>query len=99
MDRAKPDVGRGETGLVVEDEDSVRFLAQMILERAGYFVYEAPGPAGAEAMFGLHRDEVSALVTDVVMPGGTGIDLYQKPSAERPNLRVLCMSGLPETPP
>jgi FixJ family two-component response regulator len=92
-DRTKPVVGGGETVLVVEDEDSVRFLAKMILERAGYRVLEAPGPASAEAMFDAHADEIAALVTDVVMAGGTGVDLYQRLSGRRETLRVLFMSG------
>jgi two-component system, cell cycle sensor histidine kinase and response regulator CckA len=83
----------GGTVLVVEDEDAVRSLAVTILERAGYHVFSARNPQEAEAAFHESGREVGLLLTDVIMPGGTGPDLHRRLSARRSNLPVLYMSG------
>jgi PAS domain S-box-containing protein len=82
-----------ETILLVEDEQAVRSLARALLERAGYKVLDAAGPREAEDVFGKHADRIELLVTDVIMPGSSGPALFERLSVERPNLRVLYMSG------
>jgi signal transduction histidine kinase/CheY-like chemotaxis protein len=85
----------GETVLLAEDEPAVRRLARVILERAGYRVVEAGNPDEAEAA----AESLSALdllLTDVVMPGGTGPDLFRRLSLRRPGIRVVFMSGYAE---
>jgi len=79
-----------ETVLVVEDEAAVRFLTRILLERAGYRVIDAPNPQTAET---LCTQEVNLLITDVIMPGGTGPELFQTLAVRFPNLKVLYMSG------
>ena len=88
--RRKPDGGT-EHVLLVEDEEAVRLLASTILDRAGYHVTAASNPRDAEALF--HEQPIDVLVTDVVMPGGTGIELFQRLSLEKPELRVVYTSG------
>lgn len=85
--------GGSEALLLVEDEEAVRQLTRLILERAGYTVVEAADPEAAEAEFARHGDRIALLITDVVMPKASGPALYQKLSAERPSLRVLYTSG------
>ena len=86
-------VGGGtETILLAEDEAAVRSLARVILERAGYTVIEAASPAEAEAR-AAEVETIDLLLTDVVMPGGTGPTLFRKLATRRPSLRVLFMSG------
>ena len=85
----------GETVLLAEDEPAVRRLARVILERAGYTVVEAGNPDEAEAA----ADSLAVLdllLTDVVMPGGTGPDLFRRLSQRRPGIRVVFMSGYAE---
>jgi PAS domain S-box-containing protein len=82
-----------ETVLVVEDEDAVRALSRIILERSGYLVLDAKGPKEAEALFAEREDHIGLLITDVVMAGGSGPALYERLAARRPGLRVLYMSG------
>jgi DNA-binding NtrC family response regulator len=84
--------GGTEIVLLVEDEQAVRSLARIVLERAGYTVVEAANPAEAELRWASIAC-VDLLLTDVVMPGGTGPDLYRLLSARQPHLRVLFMSG------
>jgi CheY-like chemotaxis protein len=87
--------GGTETILLAEDEAPVRALARVILERAGYTVVEAATPAEA-AMRSESMPSIDLLLTDVVMPGGTGPELFRRLSADRPSMRVLFMSGYAE---
>jgi two-component system cell cycle sensor histidine kinase/response regulator CckA len=82
-----------ETILVVEDEASVRKLAISVLERQGYGVLAAEGPGQAEAIAAEHPGRIDLLLTDVVMPGGNGVDLAARLSALRPAMKVLLMTG------
>jgi len=78
--------------LLVEDQDAVRRVAAMMLERAGHQVLTA-----ADADEGLsaarRHPEIDVLVTDVVMPGASGPELAAALRAERPGLAVVFTSG------
>jgi two-component system, cell cycle sensor histidine kinase and response regulator CckA len=84
-----------ETILLVEDEDTVRRVARLILTQQGYRVFEAATPAGASELFIEHVDEIDLLVTDVNMPEMNGPTLARRLVALRPQvgLRVLLISG------
>ncbi|HEY7253871.1 MAG TPA: response regulator [Methylomirabilota bacterium] len=85
------------TVLIVEDEDEVRAFARDVLEMGGYVVLEAPSAARALEIGEAHAAAIDLLVTDVLMPGMTGPELARRLRARRPALRVLCMSGYPES--
>ena len=85
------------TILVVEDEEDVRELARDVLEMNGYTVLEALDVADATRLARTHPGPIDLLVTDVVMPGVSGPELARRLRAHRPDLRVLCMSGYPES--
>jgi CheY-like chemotaxis protein len=93
---ASAPLGRGETILVVEDNNEIRTLAAHQLRRFGYSVIEATDPADALAI--LHSSQhVDLLFTDVVMPGSlSGPDLAEQAKALRPHLKVLFTSGFPD---
>ena len=82
-----------ETILLVEDEGAVRSLARALLERAGYRVLDAQDPEHAGDVFHHYADEITLLLTDVIMPGSTGPELFERLSSDQPSLRVLYMSG------
>jgi signal transduction histidine kinase len=82
-----------ETVLVVEDEAAVRFLTRLILEKAGYRVFDAPDPQQAEALFEQNVNLFDLVVSDVVMPGLSGPELFERFARQRPDLKVLFMSG------
>jgi two-component system cell cycle sensor histidine kinase/response regulator CckA len=82
----------GETIVVVEDEEGLRLLITRLLERLGYTVLVAANAAQAIALFGEHSS-IDLLLTDVVMPGGSGPDLSTWLVKGRPQLKVLYMSG------
>jgi two-component system cell cycle sensor histidine kinase/response regulator CckA len=82
-----------ETVLLVEDEEAVRLLVRLILQNMGYRVLVAGNPPEAEALFARYGQEIDGLITDVIMPGGSGPTLFESLSRTKPNLRVLYMSG------
>ena len=82
-----------ETILLVEDEDAVRVIVSAMLRRHGYEVLEASTPKGAREIFERSRDRIDLLLTDVVMPEMSGPALAQRLVAERPELKVLFISG------
>ncbi len=86
-------MGGNETILLVEDEKAVRDLATRILQDRGYTVLTAASPPEAECVLGLHSGDVALLLTDVVLPEGGGLELYEHMVRDRPSLKVLYMSG------
>jgi PAS domain S-box-containing protein len=87
----------GETVLVVEDEELVLDVARRILTQHGYRVLVARSGAEALALIDGRSEKIDLLLTDVVMPGATGKEVAEAVSERRPNIRVLYMSGYPES--
>jgi len=87
------DLGGDETILLVEDNEQVRDLAHAILERCGYRV--VPARNGEEALAALDRRDgrIHLLLSDVVMPGMNGRELFDQISGRCPDIKVLYMSG------
>ncbi len=85
------------TILVVEDEEPVRRVAVRTLANAGYTVLEAASPAEAQIIFA--RQRIDLLLTDVVMAGMRGPELARSLRVQRPDLRVVLMSGYHEPEP
>jgi two-component system cell cycle sensor histidine kinase/response regulator CckA len=79
--------------LLVEDEEGVRKLARMILERQGYTVVEAASGEDALRLLDQDRGPLDLLVTDVVMPGIDGGDVAQAVTRRFPSAKVLYLSG------
>ncbi len=89
----EPVAAGDETVLLVEDEVKVREVLRQILEGRGYRVLVAA--AGAEALeIASHFDgPIDLLLTDLTMPGLKGTEIAARLAADRPDLRVLYMSG------
>jgi CheY-like chemotaxis protein len=78
--------------LLVEDQEPVRHAIAGALRRFGCAVTEAR--SGADALAHLETGEPCALVvTDVIMPGMTGVDLAEQVRARYPRIRLLMMTG------
>jgi len=86
-----------ETILVVEDEELVLDVATRILTQHGYHVLAARSGEEASALLDGQQGIVHLLLTDVVMPGETGKEIAARVSRLRPEIRVLYMSGYPES--
>ncbi|MBZ5639540.1 MAG: response regulator [Acidobacteriia bacterium] len=84
------------TVLVVEDEPVVRELARQVLTNAGYRVLQATDGEQAIEVSRRHAGTIDLLVTDVVMPRLGGRELVRRLLAERPDVRVIFMSGYPD---
>jgi two-component system cell cycle sensor histidine kinase/response regulator CckA len=84
------------TVLLAEDEPALRELTAEVLAEAGYRVLQAADARQALAIAGAQTGRVDLLVTDVVMPGMDGRELAARLRAERPELRVLFVSGYSE---
>jgi PAS domain S-box-containing protein len=91
----RPDHGQ-ETILLVEDESNLRRLARQYLEMQGYKILEAEDGAAALQIVAGHKGTIDLLLTDVVMPGMNGRELALHVTAERPDIRVIYMSGYTE---
>jgi signal transduction histidine kinase/CheY-like chemotaxis protein len=88
----KPVAGHGETILVAEDNPHVRKLACMMLTRLGYTVLESRTVSECLDMAS-KTPEIDLLLTDIVMPGMNGLQLFERIRAFRPELKTLFMSG------
>ncbi len=86
-----------ETILLVEDEDAVRVIISAVLRRQGYNVVEAPDARVACEIFAGRGNDIDLLLTDIVMPDMGGPALAQRLIGIRPELRVLFISGYPDT--
>jgi PAS domain S-box-containing protein len=82
-----------ETVLMVEDDHVLRLLNRTVLEGAGYRVIEAANGEDAVAQFKLHRDEISLVVMDLVMPKMNGRKAYAEICTIRPGVKVIFISG------
>lgn len=90
---APPPAGAGETILVVEDDASLRRVAQTMLDSLGYQVVTASD--GNSALSLLDKNPgIDLLFTDLALPRGmNGVVLAREASARRPELKVLFTSG------
>ena len=82
-----------ETILLVEDDPQVLDFTSIILKRQGYTVLEAE--SGPEALMVLENqsEPVDLMLTDVILPGMNGKDLFSKVVEDHPRMKVLFMSG------
>jgi two-component system cell cycle sensor histidine kinase/response regulator CckA len=91
---AEPPVpGGSETVLVVEDEDAVRHLVCRALRAKGYRVVEAPHAEAALVLASAMAEPIHLLVSDLVMPGISGLLLAERLALSRPAMQVLFITG------
>ncbi len=96
-DEARPKdlTGKGKI-LLVEDEEAVRMFAARALRNKGYTVLEADCGEAALKCFNDHNADIDLLVSDVVMPQMDGPTLVREVRAQRPDLKVIFISGYAE---
>ena len=86
---------RMPTILVIEDEEAVRCLIRVLLERAGYRVIDAECADQGESLFLENPGAIDLVISDVVMPGTSGPSLLKKLTSHHPGLKALFISGYP----
>jgi len=89
---AGKDASRG-TVLVVEDESAVRDMTIQVLRRAGWTVTAVASGGEALTLVDTRAQPFDAIVSDVVMPGLSGIALAERVLARQPGMRVVLLSG------
>ncbi len=88
------DLSGSETILLVEDEPQVLKLAVQVLSRNGYRVISADRPVDAIAkMAAMNGTNVDLLVSDMIMPGMSGIELRKAVLQYKPEIKTIFMSG------
>ena len=93
-EKVQPRITAGtETVLLVEDEPALRDLIKYALTGNGFTVLDVPSPAEAIALSRKHSGSMHLLLTDVIMPGMYGPALARQVQKERPDIKVLYMSG------
>jgi len=91
--RTAPPRGRGQSILVVEDDDSVRKSIARVLANAGYRVVEAATGHEALSWFVGHPDDIDLVLADFFLPDMEAPQLFAGLREVRSSVRVLCISG------
>jgi CheY-like chemotaxis protein len=87
-----------ETILLVEDDEPVRQLIRRVLLSRGYTVLEAGNAGEALLVAEDHAEPIDLLLTDIVMPRVSGLQLARRLRQARPNIAILCMTGYSQVP-
>ncbi len=85
--------GKGETILLVEDDETVRQMLRDVLQVGGYRVLEATNGQSALDLSERHSDPIHLMLSDVVMPVMSGPQLAERLSVSRSSTKVLFISG------
>jgi PAS domain S-box-containing protein len=86
--------GNGELILVVDDESSILDMARQALETFGYRVATAGDGAEAVALYAQRKDEIAAVLTDMMMPVMDGLALIAALRRIKPDVLIVAASGL-----
>lgn len=89
-------VGNPATILLVDDDEALRRFAQRILTQQGFHVIQAADGTEALEVASAYADPVHLLLADVIMPKVNGLVLAERLLQERPDIRVVYMSGYVE---
>jgi CheY-like chemotaxis protein len=82
-----------KTILIVEDDEALLRVTRQSLEEAGYTILAAQGPAEAIHISQSYAGPIHLMVTDVIMPGMSGVQLATHLSPLRTEMKVLYVSG------
>jgi two-component system cell cycle sensor histidine kinase/response regulator CckA len=89
----QPERRPSESVLIVEDNEAVRSMLCRVLRTSGYRVLEAANANAALQVCAAQPLAIDMLISDVVMPEMSGIDLATELKRAHPSMRVLLMSG------
>ncbi|MHC1744776.1 MAG: response regulator [Syntrophobacteraceae bacterium] len=79
--------------LVVDDERGIRFTVKAFLEADGHSVETAEAPEAALAV--IESKPIDVVLTDIILPGMSGVDLFRKIRERSPHTQVVMMTGEP----
>ena len=79
--------------MLVEDEEMVALISDQMLTRLGYKVFLARSGPDALSIFQEHREKIDLVILDMIMPGMSGAETFEKLKAIDPGVNVLLSSG------
>lgn len=94
---AMPPRSQGETILLVDDEESIRFAMEVLLRQHGYEVLVAGDGQEAVAAYDRAGGQVKLVLTDVMMPVMGGVDLIRALRERNPTVPIIATSGLADS--
>jgi CheY-like chemotaxis protein len=83
----------GKTLMLVEDEDMVALISDQMLTRLGHKVFVARSGPDALSIFQEHREKIDLVILDMIMPGMSGAETFERLKAIDPGVNVLLSSG------
>lgn len=86
--------GNGELVLLIDDEEPVRHITGQTLESFGYRVLPAADGVEASTLYATHKDQISVVLTDMMMPVMDGPATIQVLMRMNPKVRIIAASGL-----
>ncbi len=89
----EPVTGGTEAILVAEDDPTVRELLQVVLKSYGYWVILAVDGQDAVEKYSEHKNDISLVILDMIMPKVSGLEALQVIKGMRPEIKVLFLSG------
>ncbi|MEA5506037.1 response regulator [Halotia wernerae UHCC 0503] len=89
--------GNGELILVVDDEAAIRDITKTSLESHNYQIITASDGIEAIALYAEYRDQISLVLTDMVMPSMDGITTIRTLQKINPDVKIIAVSGLSTT--
>ena len=98
VDPAIPEPHSRGTILLVEDEPFLREATARLLQSSGFDVIEAADATNALELFQDNDRHIDVLITDLSLPGGSGVQLGQDIRRKSPDLPILFTSGSEGTP-
>ncbi len=87
--------GGSESILLVEDDPTLRTVAERLFKKHGYRVLTARDGAEGLDLYRVHRSEIALVITDVIMPKASGFDVYEAVRQQSRTTKVLFTSGCP----
>ncbi len=85
--------GGTETVLLVEDEEVLLEVVRLLLESKGYKLHTAKDGNEAINIYKLHKHEINLVITDMGLPGITGMDVFKKLREINSDVNVIVASG------
>jgi PAS domain S-box-containing protein len=79
--------------LLAEDDDQVRFYASTVLKSYGYQVLESVNGQEAEKMFKEKKSDIHLVISDMIMPKMSGLELSEKLIKIKKDIKILFISG------
>ena len=95
----RPGIEGGKTLMLVEDEEMVAVISDQMLTRLGHKVFVARSGPDALSIFQEHREKIDLVILDMVMPGMSGAETFERLKAIDPGVNVLLSSGYTQNGP